>query len=190
MLPVEAQAARRGADEPGMGEGGRHAVVLEAARGVHALVLQAEPAGGDARVAGHAGRGPQERLALADRDALFQRRKGQQLVEPPHAAEAVGVAAAGPFPLEGGERLRNRQPRPLVGHVQRAAAALADGAHFLDGVVGAAGRPDALLKSGSRLRNDRSLPMGPTSFPRSCLQFRPNRWDVQAPASLLLVGEC
>ena len=45
VLPVEAQAARLAPTQPGMAEGRRHAVVLEAARGVHALVLQAEPAG-------------------------------------------------------------------------------------------------------------------------------------------------
>ena len=56
VLPVEAQAARLAPTQPGVAEGGRHAVVFEAARGVHPLVLQVQPAGLHAHVAGHAGR--------------------------------------------------------------------------------------------------------------------------------------
>ena len=71
MLPVEAQAARVAPTRRAWREGGRHAVVLEAARGVHPLVLQVQAAGRDADVLGHAVRGVQQRLAFADRDALL-----------------------------------------------------------------------------------------------------------------------
>ena len=49
----------RGADEPGVAEGGRHAVVLEAARGVHPLVLQEQAAGPGRRT------GPRRRRACS-----------------------------------------------------------------------------------------------------------------------------
>ena len=51
VLPVEAQAARLAPTQPGVAEGGRHAVVLEAAGGVQPFVLQVEPARPQADVA-------------------------------------------------------------------------------------------------------------------------------------------
>ena len=80
---MEAQAAFFAPAEPGVAEGGRHAVVLEAARRVHALVLQVEAIGLHADVAGNAGRGVQQRLPFADGDALLHRHERQQFVEPP-----------------------------------------------------------------------------------------------------------
>ena len=67
-----------GAHQPGVTERGRHAVVLEAARGIHPFVLQVQAAGRKADVLGHAVGSAQQRLPFADSDALCQRRKGSR----------------------------------------------------------------------------------------------------------------
>ena len=96
-----------GADHVGVGEGGRHAVVFEAARGVHALVLQ-DTAG---RAAGRrswptpsdwcSSVCPSPMVTIFSGGA-----NGKQLAEPPDAAEAERIVAAAPFLFERGERLR------------------------------------------------------------------------------------
>ena len=83
-----------GADRVGVREGGRHAVVFEAARGVHALVLQEQLARLHADVPGHAVGRVQQRLPFADRDDLVRRGERQQLAESPDAAEAERLVAA------------------------------------------------------------------------------------------------
>ena len=112
MLPVEAQAARRSADHVGVRERGRHAVVFEAARGVHALVLQEQLAGLHADEAGHAVRRVEQRLPFADRDDLVRRGERQQVAEPPDAAERERFVPAAPLGLELFERFRNRRASP------------------------------------------------------------------------------
>ena len=139
----------RGADQPGVAEGGRHAVVLEAARGIHSLILQVQPAGRHAGVAGHAFGGVQQRLPFADGDALPQRRKRQQVVKSPHAAETMRIVAMRPFLLEGGQGAGNRQPVPVVQHVQQAAATVAGNPNLVDGVGRTAGGRNTLLVGGS-----------------------------------------
>ena len=117
VLPVEAQAACLGPHEPRVAEGGRHAVVLETAGGVHAFVLQVQPIGLQAHVAADGGRNVQQRLSLAHGDALLDRHEGQQVVEPPDAAEAMRIAAAAPLVFEDlpgpgrGDRATSRRPR-------------------------------------------------------------------------------
>ena len=140
-----------------MAERGRHAVVLEAARRVHALILQIEPARRDADVFGHALGRLEQRLAFADGDASLDRRERQQVVEPPHAAETVRIVALGPFPLEIGQLSRRREPVPIVGDIQETSATVAGDADFIDGKGRAAGRRDALLVGGGRCGNGRVL---------------------------------
>ncbi len=147
MLPVEAQAARLAPIDAGVREGGRHAVVFEAARGVHSLVLQVQLAGLQADVLAHAGGrlaaafGPSPMVTTCSR-----RGEGQQLVEPPHAAEAERIVAAGPFCLEKIERAGRPEAVPVVDHVEQAAAHFAGDAHFVDAVGRAARRRDAPLE--------------------------------------------
>ena len=88
VLPVEAQAAREAPVMPGVRKGRRHAVVLEAARGVHALVLQVQPAGLQADIRADTVRLLQQRLTFAHRDQRFGAGIGQQFVKPPHAAKS------------------------------------------------------------------------------------------------------
>ena len=70
VLPVEAQATRLRADHAGVGEGGGHAVVFEAAGGVEALVLQEQLAGLHADFAGQQVALLEQRAAFADGDDL------------------------------------------------------------------------------------------------------------------------
>ncbi len=70
-------------------------------------------------------------------------------MEPPDAAEAMGIGPPRPFLLKGAQRFRQRQPRPIIGHVQEAAAAVTAEADLVDGVGGAAtGRNTALKARG------------------------------------------
>ena len=87
------------------------------------FVLQMQLAAAEADELGH-GRGVlQQRLPFADGDHLLGRGERQQLAKPPDAAEAERVEPPRPLRLEGGERLRNRQAVPVVGHVEQVAAA-------------------------------------------------------------------
>ena len=148
MLPVLAQAARRAPTHAGVGERRRHAVVLEAARRVHPLVLQEEPAGLEADVAGHAVGLLQDGLALADGQNLFGRGERQQFAETPDAAEVERIAALGPLRLEVAERTWRRKPVPVVGHVQQAAAARADKCRVVQRTGGGTIRGNTALKDG------------------------------------------
>ena len=100
-----------------MAERGRHAVVFETARRVHAFILKMQPARRDADIIGHAFRLVQQCLAFADGDAFFDGGERQQIVESPHAAEAVRIVPLGPFSLEVGQFFGNRQSLPIVGDV-------------------------------------------------------------------------
>ena len=134
-----------GADHPRVGEGGRHAVVLEAARGVHPLVLQHQPGGVHADIVGHAGRGVQRRLPLADGDDLVVGSEWEQLTEAPHAGPLKRLVAARPLLLKVRQAGGNRQAVPVVSNVQERAAGVARGPHFADVVRGAAAGHHALL---------------------------------------------
>ena len=123
MLPVEAQAAFLRPDKSRVAEGGGHAVVLETARRIHAFVLEVQPIGFQTHVAADGGRNVQQRLALAHGDALLDGHEGQQVVEPPHAAETMRIAAPAPFVFKNLPGPRRGDARPVVGHVQQAAAA-------------------------------------------------------------------
>ena len=146
VLPVEAQAARLGADRVGVREGGRHAVVFEAARGVQALVLQEQPAGLEAHVLADAGRRLQQGLPLADRDDLLA--PGRRAAARETATRrSERIVAARPLGLEKVERSGRTQAVPVVDHVQQAAARLAGHAHLVNPVGRAARRRNASLKS-------------------------------------------
>ena len=91
VLPVEAQAARlapivwacvKAADMP---------LSLKLPEGFIPSYCRYRRPGLQADVLGHAGGGVQQRLPFADRDDLLARGEGQQLVEPPHAAEATAA---------------------------------------------------------------------------------------------------
>ena len=131
-----------------MAEGRRHAVVFETARWVHAFVLQEQSAGRDADVSGHAFGRVKESLAFAHGDALLKRNKGQQFVEPPHAAEAMRVGAPGPFFFEAVQRFWHRQAIPIVDHVDQIAAFGAVNPNFIDAVRCTAGGYNTLLIGG------------------------------------------
>ncbi len=139
-----------GADEPGVAEGRRHAVVLETARGVHPLVLQVQAVGPDADVAGGRFARLQEGLPFADGDAIAQGGEGQQFVESPDAAKTVRIVAMGPFFLKRGERFGNRQPRPVVGDVEEVAATTASHADLVDGIGFPAMGGNTALEGGVR----------------------------------------
>ncbi len=100
VLPVRGAGRPAGADHAGVGERGRHAVVLEAARGVHALRTAGTAGPAQADVAGHAVGTLQERLPFADGHDLLGRGERQQLAETPDAAEAERIGAVGPLGLE------------------------------------------------------------------------------------------
>jgi hypothetical protein len=89
----------------------------------------------------------QQRLPFADGDDLFVRRKREQFVETPDAAETKRVKAARPFLLEELPRSWRPRPIPIVGHVEQTAAT-AGHARFINAIRGAAVGGDALLKSG------------------------------------------
>ncbi len=144
-----------GADRVGVREGGRHAVVFEAARGVHALVLQVQVARLECRRTWPTpADGCKSVCPSPIVTTCSTRRKGQQLVEPPHAAERQWVVAAGPFLLEELERVGRRSAVPVVNHVQQAAADVAGQPRLLDGVGCAASRRDAPLKGDVGQRGD------------------------------------
>src|SRR5262249_556665 len=95
-----------GAGDAGVRERRGHAVVLEAAAGVHALVLQEQMSRLQADVARYRVRLLKNGLAFTDGQHLVGGREGQQLAETPDAAEAERVGAVGPFRLELAQRPR------------------------------------------------------------------------------------
>ena len=99
-------------DHAGVGERGGHAVVLEAAGRVHALVLQEQLARSHADIAGHGVGALQDGLAFADGQDVFGRGERQQFAEAPDAAEAERIGAFGPFGLEFAQRLRRLSAGP------------------------------------------------------------------------------
>ena len=103
------------------------------------------------RVLDHARRRVEQRLALADRDALFHGHERQQVVEPPHAAEAERIVAAGPFRFQGLELAGHRQPSPVVANVQQVATPRARGQGLVNRMRRAAvGRDATLIGGGGR----------------------------------------
>src|SRR5262245_10655327 len=79
------------ADHARMGEGGGHAVVLETARGIHALVLQEQPAWIETDEVRDGVGFLEDGLALADGKDVLRRREGEQIAEPPDAGEAQRI---------------------------------------------------------------------------------------------------
>jgi len=140
-LPVDAQA-----HHAGVGEGGGHAVVLEAAGGVHAFILQHEAAGLHADVLADGIAALQQGLAFADGDDLFFGDEWEQFAEPPDAGKMGGVCAFRPFAFEPFERRGNFSAVPVIDDVEQVAAvgAFKDGA--IDTHGGPAVRVDALLE--------------------------------------------
>ena len=135
-----------GADRAGVREGGRHAVVFEAARGVHPLVLQEQPAGVQADVLGDAVGVLQQRLAFADGDDLVGRGERQQLVEPPDAAEGRAArCGAAHFASNQRSDSGGGSAVPVVGHVEQRAALGAGGVDLAHVEGGAAVGRQALL---------------------------------------------
>ena len=161
-----------------MREGGRHAVVFEAARRVHPFVLQIEVRAPQADELGH-GRGVLEQgLPFADRDDLLRLGEREEFVEPPHAAEGERLEAARPFLLEPGERLGRLEPVPIVLHVEQAAALRALGEDLVAAVGRAAIGVQAALKGkigGDVGRGDRRLPHGEIS-PQDRTDTAAGRW--------------
>ena len=125
-----------------------HAVVFEAARRVHPLVLQEQLALIDADVTGHAVGALEDGLPFADGHDLVRRGEGQQLAEAPDAGEAERIGAVGPLGLEVAQRARRRQAVPVVGDVQEAAAARADELGLVHGAGRAAVGADTALEDG------------------------------------------
>ena len=121
---------------------------FETAGGVHSLVLQEQAVRLHAGVFADAVGGPQEGLALSDGDAHLRRGEGQQLAEPPDAAEVQRIIASRPKTFDLGEGLRRLELVPFVPDIQQVAApgtSREDLAHIESG--GALGR-DALLVGG------------------------------------------
>ena len=121
------RVARAGTGNPpsrnhaSMRECGGHAVVFEAAGGIHAFVLEPERAGIDADVATDLVGALEQGLAFADGDDLDRRGEREQLAEPPDAGEGERVVAPAPFRLEVGEPARARGACP-TGRRRRAAS--------------------------------------------------------------------
>ena len=136
------------ADQAGVGEGGGHAVVLERAAGVEAFVLEMKAAGADFGVFGDAVGGLEDGLALAEGDDFVAAGEGEQLAEPPDAAEGEGVAALGPAALEPGKVGGAVEFVPAIFHVEQIAALGAGEKGFADGELGAASRTDTFLIGG------------------------------------------
>ena len=169
-----------GADQPGMAERRRHAVILEAAGRVHPLVLQVQAAGRHARVLGDAFGGVEQRLPLADGHALLKGGKRQQIVESPHAAEAVRIVAPGPLLFEGRPGSGYAEPIPLVRHIQEAAAIVAGNPNLVHGVGGTARGRNTLLIDCCGGRNRRAFIRDRAGFPTS-LQSRQTASFDQGP---------
>ena len=106
-----------------------------------------QPARLHADVAPHAIRNRQQRLPLTDRDHCLPRREGQQIMEPPDAAEGQRIAPSHPLSLKHFKRGRDGQAIPVVGDIEQVAAGRATGQDLIDGKSGPAGGIDALLKS-------------------------------------------
>ena len=123
-------------DHPGVRKCRRHAVVFEAARGVHALVLQKQAAALQSDIFSHESRVLQQRLPFADGDRHFRRSERQQFAKSPHAAKTKRFVAARPFGFKPIERSERLQPVPIVDHIEQPAT-VAGHAH----VVQAVGRP-------------------------------------------------
>ena len=112
MLPVEAQAARVAPTSRAWLKAADMPLSLKLPEGFIPSYCRNRRPGVHADVAGHAVGGVQQRLAFADGDALLERGEGQQVVEPPHAAEAVRIAAPRPFLLEVGQATWARAAGP------------------------------------------------------------------------------
>jgi hypothetical protein len=82
-----------GTDHPRVGERGGHAVVLEAARGVHPFVLEPQAAGRQPDVLPHLIGHLKQRLPLADGHHQLGGRERKQLAESPDAREVQRVVA-------------------------------------------------------------------------------------------------
>ena len=142
MLPVDAQATRRG-----------HPVVLEAAARVQAFVLEEEAAGPHPHAAGEEVGLLQDGAAFADGDdVVLGTVERHQFAEPPDPGEVEAAFGAGalraPAVLEEVEVLGDGELGPVVLDVEQAGAFSARDADVLDGVGGAARGVDALLKGG------------------------------------------
>ena len=137
---------------PGVGEGRRHAVVLEAAAGVEPLVLEQELSRLHAHLPGEEVGVLEVGAALADGDDVgFGAEERHQLAEPPHTGKVEHALHAGalgaPAVLEEAKAFRERQAVPVVADVEQAAAPGAGDLHVADRVSGRARGVDALLES-------------------------------------------
>ena len=104
---VDGQGRRRvagaGAGDPSsrnhasMGERRGHAVVFEAAGGIHALVLQPQGAGVEADVLADLVGALEQGLSFADGDDLLGGCEGEQLAESPDAGEAEWIERSDHF---------------------------------------------------------------------------------------------
>ena len=129
-----------------MCESGGHAVVFEAAGGIHALILQPQRTGIEADIFAHLVGTLEEGLTFADGDDLVGRGEGEKLAEPPDSGEAEGIVAVGPLRLEFGEPAGDRQAIPLVDDVDEIAAKRTREMSFVEGERRRASRVQALLK--------------------------------------------
>ena len=111
------------ADHAGVRERRRHAVVLEAARRVHPLVLQEQrcrascPTYAATASARWQSVWPSPMVRILSSGANGNSSRNRQTPE-----KSSGSVRFGPLALEVRERLRHRQPVPVVGHVEQPAA--------------------------------------------------------------------
>ena len=127
-----------GADDPGVAEGGRHAVVLETARGVHPFVLQIA-AGRAARPRTGPRRG-EECSSVCPSPTVTHcstGTNGSSSWNRHTPLKQCGSLRRAHFSSKAVSDLGSAQPRPVVGHVQQAAATLAGDPDLVDGI----GRP-------------------------------------------------
>ena len=146
MLPVEAQAARVAPTNRACVKAADMPLSLKLPEGFIPSYWRNNRPGCDADVPGHAFGAVQQRLAFAHGDALLDGREGQQVVEPPYAAETMRIAAARPFLFELAQRLWHAEPIPVVRHVQQSAALGAGHEDLVDGVGRPAGARNTLLE--------------------------------------------
>ena len=102
-----------------MSDSGTHAVVFEAARGVHAFVLQVQVASVQANKLADTVSLLEQRLPLTNGDNLVLRNEGQQFVKSPDARETHWVGALAPHGLEVTELAGHVGAVPVIGHVQQ-----------------------------------------------------------------------
>jgi hypothetical protein len=123
-----------------------HAIIFEAAGGIHTFILQPQRARIEADIFADLIGTLEEGLTFADGDDLLGGREGKEFAKAPYSGEAEGIGAVGPLRLEFGEPAGDRQSIPLVDDIDEVATKRTREMRFAEVERGRASGVQTLLK--------------------------------------------